>query len=157
MREHTCCFTGHRNFKQYVESAGVATRLNEEIERLIDKGVTSFLSGGARGFDLLAATLVIYQRNVGRAVQLILALPCRGHDEGWPEDEKHLLQTLMAGADEVVYVTEEFSTGCMKARNQYMVDRSAHCICALKYRRSGTGQTVNFAEKAGLNIVNVLG
>jgi len=43
----------------------------------------------------------------------------------------------------------------MKERNQYMVDNSAYCICALTRPVSGTAQTVRYAKQQGLEISNV--
>ena len=53
MQSLTCCFIGERSLP--AEAAEhITLRLNEEVERLIGQGVRHFLSGGARGFDLIA-------------------------------------------------------------------------------------------------------
>ena len=44
----------------------------------------------------------------------------------------------------------------MKRRNEYMVEQSAYCICALLHEKSGTGQTVRFARKKGLRMIHVV-
>jgi hypothetical protein len=50
MKEQTCCFTGHRKLpKAKIEQ--IVINLDHEIEKLIQKGVTTFISGGALGFD----------------------------------------------------------------------------------------------------------
>ena len=91
----------------------------------------------------------------GSDVRLIFALPCKKQDELWSDAQKSLYRGLLAGADEVIYVSEEYSAGCMKKRNRYMVDRSVYCVCALLYPDSGTGQTVRYARENGLRIINV--
>lgn len=88
-------------------------------------------------------------------MRLIFALPCPNYDARWAEDAKQLLRSLLAESDEIIYVSDEYSDDCMKLRNEYMVNRSAYCICALLHQRSGTSQTVNFARKNALNVINV--
>jgi len=58
------CFTGHRkllaNKIEYI-----IKRLSDEIENLIRQGVTDFISGGALGFDQIAASLVVAKKEMG--------------------------------------------------------------------------------------------
>lgn len=64
MKENICCLTGHRKLAKY-RIDGIIKRLNQEIDNLINKGVTDFISGGAIGFDLIAASLVIAKKEMG--------------------------------------------------------------------------------------------
>ncbi|MDK2812886.1 MAG: hypothetical protein PWQ08_141 [Clostridiales bacterium] len=154
MKEHTCCFTGHRKLpKAKIEQ--IVINLDYEIETLIQKGVTTFISGGALGFDQIAASLVIAKKEMGRDIRLVFALPCRDQDERWNADQKRLYHNLLAEADEIVFVSEEYTDGCMKKRNRYMVDRSAYCICAQLHPMSGTAQTMRYAQRKGLRVINV--
>lgn len=154
MREHICCFTGHRRLPQEkIES--IVKRLDIAINGLIDKGVSDFISGGAIGFDLIAASLIVAKKEMGHNVRLIFALPCKNQDEKWSEGQKKLYHDLLGEADEIIYVSEQYSDGCMKKRNRYMVDRSAYCICARLHPLSGTEQTVKYARQKGLMIINV--
>ncbi len=64
MHELTCCFTGHRNLPtEAIEQ--ITIRLNNAVENLINEGVTHFLCGGARGFDLIAAALIFSKKKWG--------------------------------------------------------------------------------------------
>ncbi|RYD05756.1 hypothetical protein N752_07635 [Desulforamulus aquiferis] len=68
---NTCCFTGHRKLpKEKIEH--IIKRLNHEIDNLISKGVTNFISGGSFGFEQVAASLIIAKKEMGRGVRLIL-------------------------------------------------------------------------------------
>lgn len=154
MQKNTCCFTGHRKLPAN-KIEYIIRRLNEEIERLIKEGVTIFLSGGATGFDQLAASLIAAKKEMGYDIRLELALPCRDQDKKWSEKQKDLYRYLIESADEVNYISETYTDGCMKKRNFYMVDHSAYCICALLNDISGTGQTVRYAQRKKLRIINV--
>ena len=154
MKKNTCCFTGHRALSQK-EANTIVKRLSDEIDRLISKGVTDYISGGAIGFDLIAASMVIAKKEMGARIRLIFALPCRNQYKHWSDVEKDLYRSLSNEADEVRYISDKYNSECMKKQNQYMVDNSAYCICALVHRISGTAQTVRYAEQKGLHIINV--
>ena len=154
MIKSTCCFTGHRHLPaNRIEK--IVINLDREIENLIANGVTVFISGGAIGFDQIAASLIIAKKEMGRSIRLIFALPCKNQEAGWNEKQKELYNGLLGEADEIIYVSESYDPFCMKRRNQYMVEHSAYCICALLHEKSGTGQTVRLARKKGLRVINV--
>jgi uncharacterized phage-like protein YoqJ len=154
MRATTCCFSGHRKLpEEKIEQ--IVKRLGREIDSLISLGVTNFISGGALGFDLIAASLIIAKKEMGRKIRLIFILPCKDQDKFWNDENKRLYRALLAEADEIVHISEEYTDGCMKKRNNYMVEQSAYCICALIRPQSGTGQMVRYARQMKLKIINV--
>jgi len=154
LKKNTCCFTGHR-ILPLQQANQIVKRLNTEIDNLICQGVTDFISGGALGFDQVAAYMVIRKRQQGENVRLIFALPCREQDKDWTADQQKHYRSLLSEADEVRYISEEYNDSCMKERNHHMVDNARHCICALLHSRSGTAQTIRYAQKSGLHIINV--
>lgn len=119
------------------------------------QGVTDFISGGAIGFDQIAASVIIAKKRKGQDIRLIFALPCRNQDERWSVEQKYQYHSLLTQADEIIYVSDKYYAECMRKRNEFMVDRAAHCICALMHDRSGTGQTVRYAKQYGVKIINV--
>jgi uncharacterized phage-like protein YoqJ len=153
-RETTACFSGHRNLSaKKIEK--IAKRLNAEVDRLIEKGVTNFISGGAVGFDQICASLIVSKKQQGAEIRLIFALPCRNQDEKWNDRQKQLYRSLLSEANEIIYVSEEYHPDCMRERNIFMVDNSAYCICALVRDISGTGQTARYATAQGIEVINV--
>jgi uncharacterized phage-like protein YoqJ len=154
MKERTCCFTGHCNLSQK-KIERIVKNLDREIENLIGQGVDTFISGGAIGFDLIATSLIVAKKEMGRTIRLVFAVPCKNQDEHWSVDQKRLYHSLLTEADEVIYVSEEYSDGCMKKRNRYMVEQSAYCIYARLYPFSGADQTVRYARRKGVRVVNV--
>lgn len=155
MKNCTCCFTGHRKLPAD-KIEGIMKNLDREIESLIASGVKDFISGGALGFDQIAAALIVVKKEMGRKIRLRFALPCKNQDELWTEKQRALYRGLLSEADKIIYISEAYDDSCMKKRNSYMVENSGCCICALLYKRSGTGQTVCLAQKKGLRIINVI-
>ena len=79
-RDKICCFTGHRDIPARI-LPDLKRRLAETVELLIGQGVCCFAAGGARGFDALAARVVLEMRERYPPVKLILVLPFEGQEE----------------------------------------------------------------------------
>lgn len=151
----TCFFTGHR-FIGAGELNLVESRLNEELLNAVNSGFTHFITGGAVGFDTLAAEKVLKMREDYDNIRLILYLPCTDQSDAWKTGDRERFDRILSMADEVYYVTKKpYSEGCMKKRNSAMVEASDMCIAFLKNKASGTAQTVKMAREKGLEIINI--
>lgn len=154
MRKRTCCFTGHRSIPPE-EREGLAQRLEETIAHLFQRGVRSFVAGGALGFDTLAARAVLRLREEYPDVKLILVLPCLSQTKGWIPEEAAEYERIKSQADKVVYTSQQYTRGCMHKRNRYLVDHSGVCVCYLTKDSGGTAYTVRYAGAHGLEIINL--
>ncbi|MBE6598005.1 MAG: DUF1273 domain-containing protein [Ruminococcaceae bacterium] len=154
--ENTCFFTGHRSIPESKINE-VALRTREQIYHLTAQGYKHFICGGAVGFDTIAAVQVAKVKAGGADIKLILALPCRDQTAVWKNtDMLRLYQKLKGVADEIVYISELFTEGCMKERNRFMVEHSTACITYFNGRRvGGTAQTVRMAKEKNITIFNV--
>lgn len=149
------CFTGHRNVK---ETADLKNALIKQLVKLINEGATNFFVGGAVGWDMLCENVVIELRERFPHIKLHLILPCPAEEqtEKWREDDKAEFRRLLLAADTVEICSEHYFDGCMKLRNQRLVDLADLCVCYYNGKqRSGTGQTVRMAERQGKEIVNL--
>lgn len=153
-KRDTCCFTGHRKLPAS-QMDTMVQKPYEEITALIDQGVKNFISGGALGFDQIAASAVLAKREENKQIRLIMALPCRDQDKFWSATQREKYAQLVSECDEIIYVSDNYYDGCMKKRNRFMVDASAYCVCAYLYPRSGTMQTVRYAQAKGISVINV--
>ena len=74
----------------------VRRRLREEILDLAQKGVDTFLTGGALGFDTLAAQEVLRMRAMGLpSLKLVLALPYMNQEAQWSQRDAAVYRTLL--------------------------------------------------------------
>lgn len=154
MKEKACCFTGHRKIppEQLFE---ITRRIKDKINDLISNGYICFLTGGALGFDTIAAEAIIEYKNVNPDIQLILALPCQTQAEKWLDKDKARYELIKKKADRVLYISDEYTRGCMFKRNRYLVDNGSVCICYLKDNTGGTAYTVKYAENKMLEVINI--
>lgn len=154
-KDRACCFTGHRIIAtQFRES--LPRQLEIQIRHLIEVGTTDFITGGALGFDTIAAQTVLALKQEFPQIRLILALPCKDQDQRWKEADRHRYQSICQNAEEIYYIAEKYSPTCMMKRNRFMVDNSSHCIFYLTNQRSGTYNTVAYAMEQNLELHNIL-
>ncbi len=154
MKEKTCCFTGHRNIPPG-DCAKIQERLEDEIIRLLGLGVQYFGTGGALGFDTMAALTVLKLKPKFPYIRLILVLPCKDQTKAWCEEDIKIYNRIREKADKVVYISERYHRGCMYERNRHLADHSAFCVCYLTKKSGGTAYTVDYAKKKGLNTINL--
>ena len=134
----------------------IKSRLNEEILNAVNNGFTHFISGGALGFDTIAAEQVIFMRENYNEIRLIMYLPCTDQSKNWSEFERIRYDNILSVADEIYYVSHEpYKKGCMKKRNCEMAEASDMCIAYLKSMPSGTAQTVKIAKNKGIDVINI--
>lgn len=150
----TCSFTGHRRIE-----AEHAKKLSDLLSRAVnyayENGCRRFIAGGAIGFDTLAAREVIKFRISHPDVLLVLALPCLNQDEHWSQAQKDSYSYTLASADEVIYLSEEYTDTCMKERNRYLAEEADILIAYASRAASGAGQTVRMAKQRGIEVYNL--
>ena len=154
-KDMTVCFTGHRSInKEALEE--LTSRLDVVIERCASKGLVRFLSGAALGFDTLAAKRVIEAKKKDPSITLTLVIPCRDQTKLWTDlADLNEYRALKEYADEIIYIQVFYDNKCMMKRNKYMIDSSSLCIAYYGGRAGGTQNTVNYANKKGVAVVNL--
>ena len=150
----TCCFTGHRIIP-VEEYDRIKRLLKEEIIKLINIGVKFYGTGGAIGFDTLAALTVLELKNDFPFIKLILVLPCHNQTDRWKKEDRDIYEFIKQKSDKYVYVSDKYYDGCMLKRNIHLVNNSKYCICYLSSHTGGTAFTVNYAKKMNLTIINL--
>ena len=75
MKANTCCFTGHRNIRKEDENT-IRAKIREQVLIQLEIGISTFMVGGAMGFDMLAAeALLDLREKEGKALRLVSVLP----------------------------------------------------------------------------------
>lgn len=153
-KSQVCCFTGHRDISD-LTAVKIRRKLTEVIENLISEGVIYYGSGGALGFDSVAAGVVIKLKKKYPQIKLILVLPCENQTRGWKEHEKDYLDYLKRNADKIVIISKKYTNTCMMQRNRRLVDHSRVCISYMTKNTGGTANTVRYAMECGLKLINI--
>ena len=153
-RPDAVCFTGHRQLSGH-ERATLAARLDSLLEALWLRGYTTFICGGALGFDTLAAQRVLAARRRHPEFRLVLALPCVDQTRRWAREDCRAYEEILLAADETHVLSTAYYDGCMMKRNRYMVDNASLCVCYLDKMKGGTMSTVAYAIRTQCPLLNV--
>lgn len=159
-----CAFTGHRLHTMRLpqdESVPAVIALKRdmaaEIDRLIsDCGVTRFLSGLGLGTDIWGAEMVLERMAQNPALELEVVIPFKGQTEKWTKGnmKKYLAryEAILNSGKALQFYTpddEYIKSGSYKRRNLYLAEHCDYLLAVWNGSNSGTGMTVNMAQKAG--------
>ena len=133
----------------------VVERLVARIRALYEEGYRRFITGGAVGFDTIAARALLVLKREYADLHFTMMIPCADQDAKWTDAQKSEYARHKAQADEVVLLSPHYFDGCMQARNAAMVNESSAVIAYLTRPRSGTGHTVRLAQSAGARVFNL--
>ena len=151
-RENKCCFTGHRTLGADFD----ISRLDKTVEALYERGVDTFIAGGALGFDMEAGYAVLRAKKKHADIKLWLCLPCLDQDARWRDADRKRRALLIENADLVDCPNTVYNSTVMKTRNYKMVDFCGFCVSYFNGKFvSGTAQTVRYALRSRLEVINL--
>ena len=155
-----CAFTGHRPQKLpwgFDESDPrcfeFRFRLRVALEYLIGQGYTDFMSGGAQGFDLMAAQIVLSLRESYPWIRLIMVIPFDGQADRWSEEQRQRRQAVIEASDRVVHISREYDRGVFFRRNHYLVNAADLVLAAYDGQGGGTAATLAYAREHGVKVL----
>ncbi len=154
MQGGVCAFTGHRTIKKSHEK-NLPPLVLRAIEYAYSNGCRTFVAGGAVGFDTVVARQVILFRMSHPDVRLHLFLPCKNQDELWTDAQRKSYQYTLTLADEVTYISDEYTPDCMKRRNQALVEGADMLVAYVSRSSSGSAQTVRIATRLNKPVYNL--
>ena len=156
LRLHRCCFTGHRPDKMELGEKEIKPLLEKAIDEAIADGYVTFITGMAMGTDIWTAEIVLERKKMNKDLHLICALPHPNFESRRSMTEKMRFNKIIKKADLVKEINDHYFTGCYQVRNEWMVDRSNLVIAVFNGQKSGTKNTVDYAKRKGVKVVNVL-
>lgn len=130
-------------------------QLDRVLDELIGRGAKCFRTGGALGFDTLAALKVLEKKTQYPHLRLVLMLPCRDQTKGWSARNMEIFSYILAHADEVHYAADTYTVSCMHERNRALVEGSQVCVAFCTEESGGSAYTLGLAKKKGLETRNL--
>ena len=159
-RVKSCFFTGHRRIA--AKNDKLLMDIKKCISYLYSIGVREFHSGGAIGFDTLAATIVIDLKRFHPDMKLVLNLPFHNQACNWSDSELEYSDFVKKHADEIIYsfdgdvLTKDDARKYLLKRNRDMVNCSKYGIAYYSGKsKSGTGYTLRYAKERACEVENV--
>ena len=151
-RLRRCCFTGHRPQKLHRAEIDIKRDLEEAIKSAISSGYSTFITGMAYGVDIWAGEIVVRLRETNPDLHLIAAIPFPDFSARWSSEWKGRYDELLKRADLIKVICPSYNAEAYQRRNEWMVDHSAHVIAVFNEEKGGTKNTVDYAEKHGVQI-----
>ncbi len=160
----SCCFTGYRPQKfpfalekDDIKYTEFENRLCDTVLSLCERGVFTFYTGMAMGFDIIAAETVLQIResyNKG-AIQIVAAIPFGGQASKFDDAWKKRYDAVLKSVDETVVLSDNYYRGCFWRRNEFMVDNSDVVVTWFDGKKGGTASTLCYAQKNEKEIINL--
>ncbi len=141
--EKICVFTGHRG----LESDFSEKLVKKAIKEALNEGYYTFLNGMAVGFDMRAAEILLSFKKKYPQIKLIACIPCENQEKYFSLTDKARYYHLLEKVDEKIILSDHYFTGCMQARDRYMVKRATMMIAYCHKDTGGTAYTVKTFEK----------
>lgn len=132
------------------------TEAENEIIRAYRTGKRFFKTGGAVGFDTLAAEVVLQLREHLPELALMVIVPFEGQDIYFSPASKVRYRRILDQADEVVVLSATYFQHCYLRRNAYMVNHASRLIAYYDgVGTGGTSFTVRLAESKQIPVSNL--
>lgn len=152
-RLHRCCFTGHRPEKLDESPEEVRAWLSGQIDRAVEEGYVTFLTGCGMGVDIWAGQIVLEKKQSHPQLHLIAAVPWPGFPSRWNAEWQQQYTELLKAADLVVNISERYMEGIFQKRNEWLVNRSSRLIAYYNGAEGGTRDMIRYAEEKGLQVI----
>lgn len=156
-------FTGYRPKKlsfgddmSHPDAIRLRAALRTEYEKLLNRGFTQFLTGGALGSDMMAAEVILeLKEEYPRSTKIAhwLCMPCFDYTAKWSEGDKERLRKIKEKSVAFYVSDRPYFKGCMQVRNRYMVNTSRVLLAVYDGQSGGTQSTVEYAKSKRRKVV----
>ncbi|MCL2368266.1 MAG: DUF1273 domain-containing protein [Oscillospiraceae bacterium] len=129
--------------------------IERELQRVITGGSYIFRVGMTMGADIWAAERITRLRDsYYPEIQLHCYLSRETQADHWPADWRRQYLHVLAGADEVVFLQDKYSKGCMARRSRAMMQGSG-VLLAVHDNVAGGGlsRVIGHAELQGIETI----
>ena len=108
----------------------------------------------AVGFDMLCFDILEDIRKT-EDIKLIACVPCDNQHKSFSQSQREEYFKKLNSANQIIFVSHEYTPYCMSKRNKFMVDNSNFLVCYLRQKTGGTRNTYNYAKKQQLKIIEI--
>jgi uncharacterized phage-like protein YoqJ len=133
-------FTGHRSIAEEEVRRAITTYLSQRLGEHPDLIV---ITGGAIGTDMVAAEAAL---ELGLELWVCLPFHPRIHTARWSEAQRDRLRFIIAHADKVTIVNQEFSLAGYQRRNERMVNVADELCAWFDGHSGGTANCIAYAR-----------
>lgn len=155
-KQITCAFTGHRPEKLNISEAKAKQLLSIAVRNAVFAGYRNFITGMATGIDIWAGEVVLEYKKTYPDINIICAVPYPTFYRNRNKFEQQRYQNIWSNASSRHISFPYCDPRSYQSRNMWMVDNSNLLIAAFTGEVGGTKNTVDYAKKQNVHIVNIL-
>ena len=146
--DNTCCFFGHRNIFESVDSS-----VYEKICNLIEtQNISTFIVGDYGDFDKVTAAMVRKAKKKYNNVKLILVRPYFSNELNTNKDYYAMLYDDIIIPDEL---SDVHFKNAIRKRNEWMIDNSQYVIFYVRRNYGGAYTALRYAQNRSKNFCNI--
>lgn len=138
----TCCMTGHRDMDEE-QTGKIRAALKKEIEKAVEDGYDSFMSGFTGIADQAFAEIVLELQKDHPEIRLSAVIPYRNMLKRLKGREE--IKALLDACEDITVLNEEYQPNVYIARNRYLAEHSDRAIIVYDGREKGA--TVNMIRQ----------
>lgn len=120
-----------------------------EIDKLINQGYDTFMSGMAEGIDMIFSEMILGFKAMYPHIKHVCVIPFEQQHVKWHPSMQERYFEVLSRSDDVITMYYRYHKDCYKERNQYLVDNADYIIAVQNSndRSSGTLMTINMAKR----------
>lgn len=157
MKCQTACFSGPRPEKllePWDENNRMIQSMKEQLQSRIVRasldGYCNFMTGMARGVDIIAAEIVLQLKEIVPHLTLTAVIPYREQRTQQSAAWRMRYDRILSACDTTIVLSERYYNGCLQNRNHYMVDHSGRLIAVITGEPGGSLSTLQYAQQKKL-------
>lgn len=156
-KSRTVCITGPKPDK-LPDSGSRNSQIIKVLKSVLYKtmldctqeGYNCFITGFTEGVELWAGEIVLDFKAHSKDVKLVVVSPYKDYIRRFRNAEKFLVGNITLKADQIVHISEKYTSKCMNQRNEYMIARSGKLIAVVPDGKARKGAAINYAERSGI-------
>lgn len=161
MKDTVCCYAaqGQSNLAYVLDEGNphcikLILKLASEIEIMINKGCTTFITGADGWMEIWFAESVLDLQHAypEKNIRLIVVTPYQRRLHRLCKTYSMRYEKVMSQANEVCTMGKHYYTGCIVETNQHMIKQSCHMIAVTNGKDDNIKSAIEYAENAGLDI-----
>jgi uncharacterized phage-like protein YoqJ len=130
--------------------------MSSQIMALIDKGVTTFLTGMSLGADMWGSEIVLECKRKRPDLKLIAVLPCETQADKWSVEQRERYFNLLAECDEAVYASHHYTLNCTFIRDRWLIDHANFVLATFNGNmKSNTAYIIRYAYDSRRTIITI--
>lgn len=129
--------------------------MKEQLIKLIEDGVSCFLTGLSMGAEMYAAEILLGLKPRYPDIMLECVIPYEEQAARWPEAVRERYFTIASKCDKETMLQTHYTSGCIQKEVRYRIDEADAVLAVWDGNRGAVGTAVKYASSRGKRIIQI--